>query len=642
MMAVLKLLILTLMTIYIGENIGLLVTKSLNIKINKIALPYGIIAMLGMYEILMLIPLAMYGDYKFSYLALFLISLLAIFSIFKHWKESLFIFKSKYYLAIFSILLFCVVSIALVGSISDWKGDHNFYIGYVIANSKSWILNEVDMMGTGAYRTSIMYSIAGIYHLLGSISNLLRIDPYLVSVWYAPILYIILLSSTLFEAASSFTKKNYFILISFLIVFGYGTINDSMIANLFKEPILILIMLIYTIHQNINLKQSLFLLLCFSAGISVHSTFIFYAIIILFARGIYIMLRKEHAEYIPLIISSITIIIAAALTFNETFLNFSTIFAIFFTLMLISILLILLSYEKSKNIMYKLIKYIIIFIIISIYIGSFLFIITKSTSTFTYIDYFNELFSYNSLIGFIEQIIMWSICILFLLKYNNKCDFIYILLATIIGLFFNPFTIPVISTYLTSSVYFRLGGLLFSSSIILFILNKINNKYIIIIFIIVFCISDIKYLNSFSMPFDKSILYRAENDFLEITAELESASQLFIESNGYKPQTISTDFRAFYFSQSPLYMVDLYDWRTIYYEPSENLEYDVLLDIYNKLTKSKHFKDHELENIDDIILANNLKFVLFDLKQKDVIYNELNKSCAVNYQNETFILYDCQ
>ncbi|MEG0409254.1 MAG: hypothetical protein RR623_10320 [Bacilli bacterium] len=630
-------------------SIGLMINKVFTLHFIKYYFPIGFVAVFGIYELLMFFPLFLNLSSIFSFINGLIILILILASFIYNKKNLLDELLSRKSFVILFLIIFTILFIYLFGYIGDFRLDHNFYISYIQENMISQKLNYVNMLQSGYTTMGIVYAQDGFYHLIALLSNIFQFDGYLFSIWFTPFLYTMFASTTLLEAIEHLTSKKLhkyvFSFLSILLVFNPHLIVNSMMGNLYRDYVIILI-LVLLIKDSCTKNQAIFLFFAFLTGICVHSTFVFLAIIILFAKLIHLLLSKSNESQIKwYCIYSFFVVQNAFLLLLERFSHSSK--PIIIMLSFFATIILLFSLFKLWNVknFQKHLKLTIVIAIIGLYLFS-LYITFNGHPVFNYNDFFYEVFLQKAteieILSNIHLTFGYVISLIFLIINFKSKRFINILLFVTWIVFYNPITISVISTYLTNVVYFRIAFIFINFFVLFYIIEQFKNKLIYftltLILLITFCLP-YQYGLKFKNPIDYNMEYRMENDAVLAFNTLDQLGNSYVALHLTKPNAFVSDFRAPYLTKSIHYIYTIYSWRGSFrdkqYQITNNLTH-----LYEAIAYSNTF-DIPLEIIEEAIINSKINFILFDTFQTTDTYEKLNNLCKIEYRNNSFIIYSC-
>ncbi|MEG0238526.1 MAG: hypothetical protein RR568_00095 [Anaerorhabdus sp.] len=632
-----------------STSIGMMMNKVFTLPFIKYYFPIGFVAIFGIYELLMFLPLFLNLSSIFSYLSGFIILILILTSFIYNKKKLLDELLSRKSLIILFLFIFTILFIYLFGYVGDFRLDHNFYISYIQENMISPKLNYINILQSGYTTMGNIYAQDGFYHLIALLSNIFHFDGYLFSIWFTPFLYTIFASTTLLEAIEHLTSKKLykyvFSFLSILLVFNPHLIVNSMMGNLYRDYVIILILLLL-IKDSCTKNQTIFLFFAFLTGICVHSTFVFLAIIILFAKLIHLLLSKSDEKQIKwYCIYSFFVVQNAFLLLIERFSHTSKPIIISISFLLTIILLYALYKLWNFKNFQKYLKVTIIIGIIGLYVFS-LSITFNGHPVFNYHDFFYEVFLLKAteieIISNIHLTFGYVISLIFLIINFKSKHFINILLFVTWVVFYNPITISTISTYLTNVVYFRIAFIFINFFVLFYIIVQFKNKLIyftlILILLITFCLP-YQYGLKFKNPIDFNMEYRMENDAVLAFNTLDQLGINYVQLHQTKPNTFVTDFRTPYLTKNIHYIYTIYNWRSSFRGKQYQITND-LTHLYEAVAYSSTF-DIPLEMIDEAITNSKINFILLDTFQTSDTYEKLNRLCKVEYDNNSFIIYSC-
>lgn len=631
-------------------SLGMLISQKLILSTKKYYFPIGLISIFGIYEILMFIPMYFKLSSMISTLVGIVLLTLVIYSFIVNKKNIVKELFDKKQFMVCGIFILTFLLIYFFGYIGDFRSDHNFYISLIQEGMRSDRLNIINLLQSGNSTIALTYSQDGFYFIIGLLANICHINGYLFSIWFTPFLYMTFATTTMLESIEHLThsknRKIIFTLATFLLVFSPLMIDYTMMGNLYRDFVIVIILLTLT-QKEMTFKEALFLFIAFFAGISVHSTFVFLSLIMLLAKFIQLVLTKSSKDQVAyFLFYSFSILLNAALLFANQFLGniaYIHVFILITIILLVSLLIYNLWKLKQS---YQIFSMLIILLTVVIF-GLSIYCTITNKAVFNYNDFFYEVLLPNATRDEIISNIHYSICYVItlatILFIHKKDNYISCLLLTTYILFFNPLTIAAISTYLTNVVYFRVA-FIFSNFFILFsCINYIKKDIYFILgissIVIVFCLPyqyALKALN----PVNYNLTYRVEQEAYEAFDELENISNNYYLKYSTHPNTFTTDYRTPFFTKDTHYVYNLYSWRSGFYEKTTPLNNDEYTQLYRYLSYSRLYS-FDPDNLQSIIKEKQIHLIFMNQYQSKEIYSTLDTVCKSEYYNADFVIYSC-
>ena len=628
------------------QSIGLFLNDKLDLRFKKYYFSIGLITILCIYESLIIFPLLYNMSYIYSYISGIVVFIICLYTLYVERKQIINNIKDRKQLHILLIVCLTIVVFFISGNAANNFNDTYYYESFITENTKSSILNYINLFQSGYGFVEVEYIFDGYYHLLALLSNVFRINPYLLITWLMPFIYSVFYFSTCAELIEHFSfnfSKKYLILLIYIFVFaGLFKGFDLIYVGNFYNPLILSIIILIISKKDLSIKQSIFLMICFIAGISTQSSFIIYSIVIIIAKAFHIVINKNEKQISYMCLYMCPVVFFSILTFIKTFNIMSTFMLMDIIVLFVSILLSLLL-NKILNV--KRLKYCCILLSILIYCSSILLLVIGKYQ-YGPQDFFSTLDPFNVGYNFLNIIIEVIPLIIIVVKafYSKNYNYYFALVIVTFLLFFNPLTIPSISTYMTSIVYVRIFNPCTAFIIFIFSLSLIKNIYsyiLIVFFIINQCTFETKNISFYNKDTD-NLLYRMSYDSVDAFNKLDELTKQYKEKTGFPPSTFATDLRSEFITYDAGYIFNLRTGRTML--TGDRLNYqsfreEQICDLYAALTKGDNFINTEY--ISSVISNQVIKFILIDSNQTDEAINEIEKNCILEYRNRSYLLYSC-
>ncbi|MEG0408142.1 MAG: hypothetical protein RR623_04645, partial [Bacilli bacterium] len=413
--------------------------------------------------------------------------------------------------------------------------DSNYYLSKVIESSVSNVFGHVsNYSGSYLYRFDTLYDFQGYYYFWGIILKLVRnmiIDSNIsltpIYIWSASLTYYLSLGYLAFMSCQILFKKNGFkIIVPILFIIPYFTNYYNTTLGFFGNSIKVIsvglcLLVIKLWFENKELKLLYILPILYLSGLSFSSSsfYLFIFIIISFFFTLIFTNESNALVYKHLIISSLPIVIYAIFILTGWEMDAPLIAIFLFAIYIISLGIILILAKCSKEVLINVIKgFKIIFYLLLVLLVAGSFILRSGQ--FGY-DFYFELRSLNdmtlnytnnvNLFELMRNIGLWSFIGLLIISSKLKKDQeLKLVLICILALFLNPFTMPVIATYITGIVYSRTFELLVNPFILVYLVSligTIKSKKIQIVFrFFVVLVSSILIINTIQQPYSRILL----------------------------------------------------------------------------------------------------------------------------------------
>lgn len=301
MISVIKLFVFFLIFILLCEGVGISIVNKINIKLNIIALPIGMVFFGCLYELLVLPVQYFCLD---SSLLKYALLITTIITIVIGRKGLINIRKKISKRDLVLILLFCVLfifkSLDLYYSTKNYNGDNSFYISLINGISMDGILvNGIDANSYIKSLISPKYAFYGHMHFLGALSNLLNVDA-LITInffqeWYRIVFYITNLYNICFVCFEYGIIKhvNKYVCAAIICLPYLGfTLDNEIIAVHTTTMLFLSALLIFYLKDNNKGWLLLFSLYAFHA-ISIRSTYIFLLAFFLLPYYLYLLINNR-------------------------------------------------------------------------------------------------------------------------------------------------------------------------------------------------------------------------------------------------------------------------------------------------------------------------------------------------------------
>lgn len=643
MKQLIKIILLFFLLYIFCQSLGIFANNKLKLCFKKYYFFIGFIIILGIYEILMIFPLLYNLSSIFSYVSGFIILLICIYSIIIEKNNLIKNLKSKKQIHLILLLCFTVLLFFVSGNAVNDFNDTFFYESFIAENTRATTLNYINIYQSGYSFMSHQYGYDAYYHFLALLSNIFKINPHILMTWLSPFIYSIFHFSVYAEIIEQLNfqinKKLLYIPIYLSIFIGlFNSFELSFIGNCYNPPILSIIILML-LKNDTDIKQSLFIFICFFAGISTQSTFIIYSIIIIVAKSFHIVINKEEKQIHNMCFYMTPVLFFALLTFTK---SFNLLQAFQYTDILIGLVSISITFLLNKFLNLRRLKVCCLVFSLFIYIISIILVITNNY-LYGPLDFINSLNPYGDGFNYLKITFELTILIIIIIHSIKSKDYnyIFVLISVSLLLFFNPLTISFVSTYLTNVVYLRIFNICTCFIVTYYSISLVKNIYVYALLLLLIInkkpTSNIIFYNRNT----DNLLYRLSYDSINAFNKLDELTQNYKQKTGFPPSTFTTDLRSQFITKDAGYIFNLSVGRILL---SGNNDYDSfrteqICDLYSALTRGPEYDTPEY--ISNVISNQSIKFLLIGSDQTNEAIKEIEKTCELDYKNNSYLLYSC-
>lgn len=619
-------------------------------KLNFPRITLGFFAILAISQLFLWYP--MFRTYDSIYL-IYNLSLLAIlsFSAFIYlliFNRKCLLVSKRECLQLLSIIVACFVITLLFVEVKDGAPDSLYYIGNMMENAGSSRINTFSgFTGLPEYMNR-SYAYQSFYLVIAGLGKLLRVSPYLISLWVLPSLVLITTYEGIYYLIQKKNYKNwlFYVLTILYLCFSYEDFIYACNGASYKLSLFIFIyLLIEELFQSESMKDNIkymFVLTGFMlAGISVHSSILFQGMFILCGMIAVAIILKYHNKIIYLFMPVFALIGYACFYLQQT----GMIKKVSILIFLFYIFYLLLA--RNKKILSIILKSSLVLVFIGLLIGGLFlhfqwgpFIETSTVLNFS--DYFMNFLPEKLQFSMVLYSMLWFCLfvsvLLYSLKYKNtKIESLFSLIVFIF--IFNPIMIGFISTLFTREVYFRIDEIFIKNPYFLFAIfsaiDFVKFKKYSIPFIFA---SSLMIIGSFDFTVLTRIknihpLYRIEKSVSEILLNTSSLIDK-IQVEDYKVSVMSTDLRLRYFTNKAHFYLSGMDYRYLYSD-----YYILSLVLYRDFTSNNPSVDLDL--LKRILQDNKISAIVMDNNQTKSIYDSIEGSCEISFKNKDYRLYYC-
>ncbi|MDO5085275.1 MAG: hypothetical protein Q4D47_02410 [Erysipelotrichaceae bacterium] len=603
----------------------------------KYTTPLGFYILLGFHHVLMIPFSKFYLDKPvatnvlstLTYIHIFISSCILIWYLIKHKKNNKFQIDWKDILIVGFFLMACLLTIYFFVDLDPRSpGDNYFYLGYVWENVVNQDINVVDpFSGVIGYAILPIYRFQSYYHLISGLFKVVQSNPFLFSIWIIPLwlVYINVLTIINFLNYKKYSYLLLFVAIPFIV--SYGELSQAINGSNFKFSLFVYL---YFVYQYFKEKPSNVLaILLFSAGLSLHSTFMFQGLMMLFVMTL--LNRKEH-NYIDILVYSLLPFFIYLLQFYgyyQHMLWIVLVYALYYGIRKLTKVDPVIFLYISKCIAYVVILVIVVYGVYSV--------VYSINTPFNAIDFFQHL---QQSITFQESydVFIYGLLLLSLL-FNYKQRVVkYSLLMILV--FYNPISIYFVSNFITQEVYFRIREVFIQNPVVVLQLIALLNYRKIIIIIASLCA-----LVEFKMSYPsitiyddvKSNLYRMPYALVDMAAKL---NHLDTNVEGkLRASVVSSDVRLRLFTHNFSYLYSVYDERQQQLSIGQQVDKPIW-NLVAAMNKSEYFKE-SLGVISYGIFEYQVDYLVLDKFQAKEIYGAIDNICDPVSENEEYIAYKC-
>lgn len=504
-------------------------------------------------------------------------------------RLEIFKFKKAHLMEYLLILLFIGFNFMIcfsTNSFNDTNADQSFYITLVENNVGAEQINGILPLSGQIGWLDSYYNFQAFYLFLTFLSMIFNLDAVLVMAWFVPVLLWLTVSMTFLNLIYYFNRSNkswktmfiFIILWSFVSLFDYF-VRYNVYGNNIRLFVFAYLMMAYADYfKSPKLRTLILCGLLWASAISFQSTALFLGIMIMVAIGIYELFYHRKELILPLIFSSMPLLVYAAffLSYRSTALLGVVIGGG------VTLLAILSCNQQMKLVLNRLFysrffRGGIILGVIGMTLVSIKMVPSLNEDVSISPRYFIEFLfdKYAPRRSYITEknwsmlslaLIRDSLFLLYLValvqfkKLNETLKFTFITQWIIIFIFYNPLVSAFVSTYFTGSVYMRTGDIIMSlfliAGLLVYFANHLRLRGIVIFLA---CLSTIQlttkthqYLthdfNQIGNTQTFNHLYRMDQDIIDTANYIEA----FVEEHysGERPKVLTTQLELNYFAHN--------------------------------------------------------------------------------------------
>ncbi|MGL4373564.1 MAG: DUF6077 domain-containing protein [Turicibacter sp.] len=668
-------------TLFLSYTLGKIISVKLNLNDKlPICAPLGLFAIFGLYELLTF-PIMVWhlSSEVLTLLTLLMTVIITGYSLF-HFKLW---WKIKINLDLIVVSVFAVFLIVFyynVDNLSYTAEDFNFYIPFVSSNAKALSVNMIDPWSGEGAPLNWIYNFQGYYLMLSALSNLLSMDPLLVTLWFPSLLFLIMMPMCLMNVVTYFFKDTNRWLKYCLFIALFCLMNDTLsgiiypfYGNQFRPLIMIYLIFVYTASKEGKSYWQLGLLaLLMFSHFSVQSTGLFVGMMLVVLLLIYEVFFNQEPNLIKPLVTSMPLALYGVGIISTFSLGVAGVL-----LLLLIIVYGILCYTSSKypSILQSIFKVFSLILLCVLVLGSLVLTVLQIESPVSMVSFIPSLFDSityikaNEWINFATPLmilksgyvlITWLLIVgLAFYKSEDKEYKLYkvIALGTLI-LFYNPLVAPVVSKYLTGVVYGRTTILMFS--LITFALGL---KYVIelvksprfkVLTIIgltgltgfLFISNSVIHAQDFKLKWitpdpRNDVFYKLPYDLIEAHKGLTEYKLEYYQDPTYRPVVLSCDLRTRLINENLKLVFNVINLRDFYAVYEEN-PYDYKMFLYSIITDSDRFAEHDkgvFEDFERRLRAYTVEFLIVPTDGNIMLYDTLNSFATRVYINDSYMVY---
>lgn len=592
-------------------------------------------------------------------------------------RQTIFKWKSEYwfeYLLIGGFILFNFIICFSTNSFNDTNADQSFYITLVENNMDVAQINMIAPLSGKIEALQSLYSYQGFYLFLTYLASLFHIDSLLIMGWLVPTLFWLTASTTFLNVSHYFnlSKKWWLALSSFLILwvifdhFEYFVRYNIYGNNIRPLVFCYLMIFYYEYFKRPNTKSLILCALIWLSAIALQSTVLFLGVILMVSYGLYEVFYHRKQLLIPLILSTIPLMIYLSL-FMKSRGSWLTGIGLFILLLICS--LCQLS-EKTKLGLNKLIYSKTMRVIVGIGVLGMMGLSiwmtphlspSSSVSPRELLHFFSDQYSLKA--SYFSSPYEWPLALIVmirwgmigliiyaLLKWKSLSDLIKWLLVTqfiMIIIFYNPLVCGLISTALTGIVYTRIHEIVMSLVIITaFISLGYKSKTVRVLLVILSCLSiaylGIKTIGYLKTEFNQigelttyNHLYRLEQEMIDVSNRLEETIE---EEDQNRPLVLTAHLQLNYLAHNYEMLYTVNQDRHLYDEAARQKDANLYL-LRDVLKKSYEVDQNDLQQFVSLVKSYEVDYIVTQQDMSPLVLEVLDGEYEVIYTNSAYRLY---
>ena len=592
-------------------------------------------------------------------------------------RLEIFKFEKAHLMEYLLILLFIGFNFIIcfsTNSFNDTNADQSFYITLVENNVGAEQINGILPLSGQIGWLDSYYNFQAFYLFLTFLSMIFNLDAVLVMAWFVPILLWLTVSMTFLNLIHYFNRFNkswktisiFIILWSFVSLFDYF-VRYNVYGNNIRLFVFAYLMMAYADYFKSSKLRTLILCgLLWASAISFQSTALFLGIMIMVAIGIYELFYHRKELILPLIFSSMPLLVYAAffLSYRSTALLGVVIGGG------VTLLAILSCNQQMKLVLNRLFysRFFRMGIVLGV-IGMTLLSIKMVPSLNEDVSisprYFIEFLfdKYAPRRSYITEknwsmlslaLIRDSLFLLYLValvqfkKLNETLKFTFITQWIIIFIFYNPLVSAFVSTYFTGSVYMRTGDIIMSlflmARLLVYFANHLRLRGIVIFLA---CLSTIQlttkthqYLthdfNQITNIQTFNHLYRMDQDIIDTANFIET----FVEEHykGERPKVLTTQLEFNYFAHNYEMLYTVNEERRVFNESYRQTKPELYL-LRDGLRKSYELSEEKQQQFKQTLKYIKPDIVVVPTIAAPWVHELFNEVALKINENTTYIVY---
>lgn len=592
-------------------------------------------------------------------------------------RQAIFKWKSEYwfeYLLIGGFILFNFIICFSTNSFNDTNADQSFYITLVENNMDAAQINMIAPLSGKIEALQSLYSYQGFYLFLTYLASLFHIDSLLIMGWLVPILFWLTASTTFLNVSHYFnlSKKWWLAFSSFLLLwvifdhFEYFVRYNVYGNNIRPLVFCYLMIFYYEYFKRPNTKSLILCALIWLSAIALQSTVLFLGVILMVSYGLYEVFYHRKQLLIPLILSTIPLMIYLSL-FMKSRGSWLTGIGLFILLLICS--LCQLS-EKTKLGLNKLIYSKTMRVIVGIGVLGMMGLSiwmtphlspSSSVSPRELLHFFSD--QYRLKASYFSSPYEWPLALIVVLrwgmigliiyalfKWKSLSDLIKWLLVTqfiMIIVFYNPLVCGLISTALTGIVYTRIHEIVMSLVIITALISLgYKSKTVKVLLVILSCLSmaylGIKTIGYLKTEFNQigelttyNHLYRLEQEMIDVSNRLEETIE---GEDQNRPLVLTAHLQLNYLSHNYEMLYTVNQDRHLYDEAARQKDANLYL-LREVLKKSYEVDQNDLQQFVSLVKSYEVDYIITQQDMSPLVLEVLDGEYELIYTNSAYRLY---
>ena len=400
---------------------------------------------------------------------------------------------------------------------------------------------------------------------------------------------------------------------------------------------------------------------------SLQSTALFLGIMLMVAIGLYELFINRKNQLLPLIFSSIPLII-----YLSFFLNYRSVFLPVSALwILVAIFVIFSLTTKTKvvinSILYsKLFRVIIVMVVLGIMVLSCLMLPNlHPEASISPAQFFEELsYKYVPRLTYLKEG-NWSLFILALLrdmllllnllmlinirKLKDSLKYALVIQIILMLVFYNPIVSGFVSTTFTGSVYMRVSDIVLSLFLVCALLAyMVRQPKLHYVFLSLAVVSTLQlavktyeyttyHFHQISNPSNFNHLYRIDQDIIDTATFIEGyVNQKYGDT---RPYIFTTQLELNYFSHNYKMIYTVNEERRVYDESYRQTKPDLYV-LRDAIRKSYEIEEEQQKEFKQILETEDIKIMVIPTVAAPWIHQVLDTLGSIIYENDGYIVYE--